>query len=219
LFTSQFEINIENVVASANLHQNIDLQSIARAFPTVEYKPDQFPGLVYRLKKPSTAVLVFSTGKLIVAGAKSESRAKRAVLKLVAELKTGGIVILGKPEVTIRNVVASADLGYRVDLEDAATNLEGTIYEPDQFPGLIYRQKDPKAVVLIFASGKLVCTGASHEADVERAVNKLHETLTMKGLTPSDIKAGIALFSAENPTNIPTEAEASHADISNIALK
>lgn len=184
LFTSQFEINIENVVASANLHQNIDLQSIARAFPMVEYKPDQFPGLVYRLKKPNTAVLVFSTGKLIVAGAKSENRAKRAVFKLVGELRTGGIVILGRPEVTIRNVVASADLGHRVDLEDAATSLEGTIYEPDQFPGLIYRQKDPKVVILVFASGKLVCTGASCEVDVDRAVTKLHETLVMKGLVP-----------------------------------
>ena len=187
MLKDQFNINIENVVASANLNQNIDLQSIVRAFPAVEYKPDQFPGLVYRLKKPNVATLVFSTGKLIVAGAKSEKRARRAVSKLVEELKGGGFVILGRPDVTIRNVVASADLGHRIDLEDTANSLEGTIYEPDQFPGLIYRLKEPKVVMLIFSSGKLVCTGASREVDVARAVSKLREALAIRGLIPYEV--------------------------------
>lgn len=186
MLRNEFNISIENVVASANLNQNIDLESIVRAFPAVEYKPDQFPGLVYRLKKPNVATLVFRTGRLIVAGAKSEKRAKRAVSKLVEELKMGGLVILGRPSVTIRNVVASADLGHRIDLEDTASNLEGTIYEPDQFPGLIYRLKEPRVVMLIFASGKLVCTGASREVDVERAVSKLREALAIRGLIPYD---------------------------------
>ncbi len=182
LSKDQFNINIQNVVASANLHQNIDLESIAKTFPTVQYKPDQFPGLVYRLKKPNTAVLIFSTGKLIIAGAKSEKRVTHAVSRLVEELKTSGLVILGKPDVAIRNVVVSADLGHRVDLEDVANSLAGTIYEPDQFPGLIYRMKEPKAVILIFTSGKLVCAGASSEVDAERAVSKLHEALVSRGL-------------------------------------
>jgi transcription initiation factor TFIID TATA-box-binding protein len=121
---------------------------------------------------------------VIVAGAKSENRARRAVSKLVEELKKGGIVILGKPDVTIRNVVASADLKHRIDLEDTANSLEGTIYEPDQFPGLIYRLKEPKVAILIFASGKLVCAGASCRVDVEKAVNGLSETLAVKGLIP-----------------------------------
>jgi transcription initiation factor TFIID TATA-box-binding protein len=171
-------------VASATLNQDIDLESIVKAFPTVEYKPDQFPGLVYRLRKPNVATLVFRTGRLIVAGAKSEKRAKRAVSKLVEELKTGGLVLLGRPNVTIRNVVASADLGYRIDLEDTANSLEGTIYEPDQFPGLIYRPKEPKVVLLVFASGKVVCTGASREVDVGRAISKLREALAIRGLIP-----------------------------------
>jgi transcription initiation factor TFIID TATA-box-binding protein len=184
LSRDQFNISIENVVASANLNQKVDLETVARTFPTVQYKPDQFPGLVYRLKKPSVCMLVFSTGRLVIAGAKSENKARRAVLKLVEEFKKGGLVIFGKPEVTIRNVVASADLGFPVDLEDAANKLEGTIYDPEQFPGLIYRMKEPKAVILIFTSGKLVCAGASHEADVERAVNKLSETLIAEDLVP-----------------------------------
>jgi len=109
-------------------------------------------------------------------------RATRAVSKLVEELKTGGLVIFGTPDVTIRNVVASADLGHQVDLEDTANILTGTIYEPDQFPGLIYRMKNPKAVILIFTSGKLVCAGAGSEVDAKRAVIKLHETLASEGL-------------------------------------
>ena len=184
MLRNQFNINIENVVASSDLHQNIDLESVARTFPTVEYKPEQFPGLVYRLRKPTVASLVFSNGKFIVAGAKSEKRAKRAALKLAEELTTGGIVILAKPDVRIRNVVGSADLGHQIDLEDAANILEGTIYEPDQFPGLIYRMKEPRVVFLIFASGRVVCTGASREVDVRRAVDKLHEALAIRGLIP-----------------------------------
>ena len=182
LFKDQFNINIQNVVASADLHQSIDLESIAKTFPAVKYKPDQFPGRVYHVKKPNAAILIFSTGKLIIAGAKSEMRATRAVSKLVEELKTGGLVIFGNPDVTIRNVVASADLGHQVDLEDTANILTGTIYEPDQFPGLIYRMKNPKAVILIFTSGKLVCAGAGSEVDAKRAVIKLHETLASEGL-------------------------------------
>jgi transcription initiation factor TFIID TATA-box-binding protein len=187
LLRNEFNISIENVVASANLNQRIDLESVVRAFPYVEYKPEQFPGLIYRLKKPSVSSLVFSTGRLIIAGAKSEKRAKRAVAKLVDELRTGGLVILGRPNIRIRNVVASADIGYQIDLEDMANNLEGTIYEPDQFPGLIYRLKEPKVVILVFASGKVVCTGANREIDIERAVRKLRETLAIRGLIPYNL--------------------------------
>jgi transcription initiation factor TFIID TATA-box-binding protein len=182
----QFSISIENVVASASLNQAVGLESIVKLFPAVEYRPDQFAGLVYRLKRPSVATLVFRTGKLMVAGAKSEIRARRAVQQLVNELRTGGIVILGKPDVTIRNVVASADLGQRIYLEDVANVLGGVIYEPDQFPGLIYRMKAPEVVILIFSSGKLVCTGATRQTDVEKAVKKLHETLASRGLIVPD---------------------------------
>ena len=175
-------INIENVVASATLKQTIDLNSIVRVFPGVEYRPEQFPGLVYRLKKPKTATLIFSSGKMVCTGAKSEAQSRKAVTKVTDELKRNGIVILGKPEIQIQNIVASAGLGGRIDLEKATYSLKRTMYEPEQFPGLIYRMDDPKVVILIFASGKLVCTGAKKEAEVPRAIAKLQETLEEKGL-------------------------------------
>jgi transcription initiation factor TFIID TATA-box-binding protein len=175
-------INIENVVASVTLKQRIDLNAIVRIFPGVEYRPEQFPGLVYRLKKPKTATLIFSSGKMVCTGSKSERQAHKAVLKVVDELKKGGIVIVGRPVIVVQNIVASAGLGGTIDLEKVVYSLKKTMYEPEQFPGLIYRMDEPKVVILIFASGKLVCTGAKKEIQVHIAVNKLQETLEAKNL-------------------------------------
>jgi len=175
-------INIENVVASATLNQAIDLNAIVRVFPGVEYRPERFPGLVYRLNKPRTATLIFSTGKMVCTGSKSERQARRAVSEVVDELKRGGIVILGRPIVEIQNIVASCGLGGHIDLEKAVYGLKKTMYEPEQFPGLIYRMDEPKVVILVFASGKLVCTGAKKESSVYIAVSKLQEILESKNI-------------------------------------
>jgi len=175
-------ISIENVVASATLNQKVDLNAVVKGYPGVEYRPEQFPGLVFRLKRPKTATLIFNSGKMVCTGAKSEKEARRAVMKVIKELKKGGIIIISKPELKIQNIVASASLGGMIDLEKAAFTLEKTMYEPEQFPGLIYRMSDPKVVILLFASGKLVCTGAKKEQDVYDAVQKLHILLEEKKL-------------------------------------
>ena len=170
-------IRIENVVASATLNQKVDLNAVVKGYPGVEYRPEQFPGLVFRLKRPKTATLIFNSGKMVCTGAKSEKESKRAVMKVVRELKKSGIIIIGKPELKIQNIVASANLGGMIDLEKSAYSLGRTMYEPEQFPGLIYRMDVPKVVILLFASGKLVCTGAKQEENVYEAVNKLHGKL------------------------------------------
>jgi len=170
-------INIENVVASATLKQKVDLNAVVKGYPEVEYRPEQFPGLVFRLKRPKTATLIFNSGKMVCTGAKSEKEARRAVMRVIKELKRSGIIIVGKPELKIQNIVASAALGGMIDLEKSAYSLGRTMYEPEQFPGLIYRMDEPKVVILLFASGKLVCTGAKREEDVYQAVNKLHKIL------------------------------------------
>jgi transcription initiation factor TFIID TATA-box-binding protein len=175
-------ISIENVVASATLNQKVDLNAVVKGYPGVEYRPEQFPGLVFRLKRPKTATLIFNSGKMVCTGAKSEKEARRAVMKVIKELKKGGIIIISKPELKIQNIVASASLSGMIDLEKAAYTLEKTMYEPEQFPGLIYRMSDPKVVILLFASGKLVCTGAKKEQDVYDAVQKLHTLLEEKKL-------------------------------------
>jgi transcription initiation factor TFIID TATA-box-binding protein len=175
-------IKIENVVASATLKQKLNLDLIVRACPSVEYNPEQFPGLVYKLKKPKTAMLIFGSGKIVCTGARSERQAKRAINMVINDLKKRGVPILGKPEIQVQNIVASADLGGRIDLEESATSLSKAMYEPEQFPGLIYRAEKPKVVMLLFASGRLVCTGAEKESEVYEAVNNLQETLEKKNL-------------------------------------
>jgi len=179
-------INIENIVASATVKHGIELNSVVKAFPDAEYRPGRFPGLVFRLKKPRTSTLIFSSGKMICTGARSEKEAERALRKLVKVLKEGGILILGKPEIKIVNVVATVNLGGSVDLlelYESERGMRGSIvYEPEQFPGLIYRMDSPKAVFLIFSSGKLVCTGARKVEDVHQAVVKLHGKLEDKNL-------------------------------------
>jgi len=175
-------IKIENVVASATLNQRVDLNAVVKGYPGVEYRPEQFPGLVFRLKRPKTATLIFNSGKMVCTGAKSEKEARSAVMKVVRELKKGGIIIISKPELKIQNIVASGILGGMIDLEKAAYSLGKSMYEPEQFPGLIYRMDEPKVVILLFASGKLVCTGAKKEEYVYDAVHKLHGILEEQSL-------------------------------------
>ena len=170
-------ISIENVVASASLDQKIDLLAIMKVFRNVEYRPKQFPGLVFRLKRPKTATLIFGSGKMVCTGAKSEKMARSAVKKVVRELKNNGIIILGKPTIVIQNIVASANLHGKIDLETAADIMDNVMYEPEQFPGLIYRMQDPKTVLLLFSTGKLVCTGAKSEEMVYESVAKVYEVL------------------------------------------
>ena len=83
-------IIIENVVATATVNQNIDLNSIVRVFPGVEYRPEQFPGLVYRLKNPKTTTLIFSSGKMVCTGAKSERQARKGIMRVVERSKVTG---------------------------------------------------------------------------------------------------------------------------------
>jgi len=123
---------------------------------------------------------------MICTGAASENEARRALRKLVRVLKEGGILIVGKPEMKIVNVVATVNLGGSVDLLESYESERGmrgkVVYEPEQFPGLIYRMDGPRAVFLIFSSGKLVCTGARKEEDVHQAVMELHRKLEQKNL-------------------------------------
>jgi transcription initiation factor TFIID TATA-box-binding protein len=175
-------INIQNVVAIAALNQKVDLNAVVRGYPGVEYRPEQFPGLVFRLKRPKTGTLIFSSGKMVCTGAKSGKESRSAIMKVVKELKKCGIIILSKPSLEVVNIVASGSLGGKVDLEKTVSTLGKTMYEPEQFPGLIYRMDEPKVVMLIFASGSLVCTGAKKEQDVYDAVHKLHGILEEQNL-------------------------------------
>jgi transcription initiation factor TFIID TATA-box-binding protein len=179
-------IAIVNVVASASVDQKMDLNDITKKFPDVEYHPDLFPGLVFRLRTPKTATLIFTSGKMVCTGSKSEEMARKAVKTVVQTLRKGGIKVKKDAEVTIQNIVSSINLGGKVHLEKAARALPRSMYEPEQFPGLIHRMLNPKTVILVFSSGKLVCTGAKNEQDVYKSVNNLHSLLEEKNLMVYD---------------------------------
>ncbi|WP_457549668.1 TATA-box-binding protein [Archaeoglobus sp.] len=182
--TRDFKIKIENVVASTQIGENIDLNKIAREIPDADYKPKQFPGLVLRTKEPKAAALIFRSGKVVCTGSKSVEDARRAVKQIVKIVGSLGIPVIEDPEVKVQNIVASADLGTDLNLNAIAIGLglENVEYEPEQFPGLVYRLRDPRVVVLIFGSGKMVVTGGKTPDDARRAVEKIAEELESLGL-------------------------------------
>jgi transcription initiation factor TFIID TATA-box-binding protein len=175
--TSLYDVKIQNVVAVANLGQKMDLLAIMKVFSNVEYRPKKFPGLVFKLKRPRTSTLIFSTGKMVCPGAKSEKEAFSVVRRVVRELRKEGFIISMSPKIDVVNVVGTADVRGEIDLEAMSDVLENVMYEPEQFPGLIYRMTDPKVVLLVFASGKLVIVGAKRREQVYEAADKIRAIL------------------------------------------
>jgi len=171
------EYRIENIVATVILQHPLDLNLIEARIPEVEYNPDQFPGLVYRMQNPKVTALIFKSGKMVVTGTKSVNQLVYAVKRILKSLIDKGIEIRGRPQIQLQNIVASANLHVIIDLEKAAQELERSMYEPEQFPGLIYRMNRPRVVLLIFSSGKMVITGAKREHEVEEAVQTIYRIL------------------------------------------
>lgn len=171
------EIKVENIVASATLGKKLELPKIAPALENVEYNLEQFPGLVFKLKEPKTAALIFGSGKLVCTGAKCIEDSKKAIHMTVDRIRELDAEIPEDFEIKIQNIVASANLGRILNLEAVALDLEDTEYEPEQFPGLVYRLSDPKVVLLLFGSGKVVCTGAKTADQAQLGVQKTKERL------------------------------------------
>jgi transcription initiation factor TFIID TATA-box-binding protein len=177
-------IKIENVVASTGIGTKLDLNEVIRILEGADYNKERFPGVVYRTTNPKTAALIFGSGKIVCTGAKSIEDVSNGLNKVFEKLKDMGIDIPKKPDITIQNIVASADLHTVLNLNAIAIGLglENIEYEPEQFPGLVYRLSTPKVVMLLFGSGKLVVTGGKKPEDAEAAVEKIVEELDGLGL-------------------------------------
>ncbi|HYC20292.1 MAG TPA: TATA-box-binding protein [Candidatus Bathyarchaeia archaeon] len=172
-------IEIVNVVASTGIGQEIDLTQATLALEGADYDPKRFPGLVYRTKDPKTAALLFRSGKIVCTGAKSIDEAYKGIENVFQSLRNIGIDVKGTPEIKVQNIVASADLHSTLNLNAIAIGLglENIEYEPEQFPGLVYRISNPKVVVLLFGSGKLVVTGGRKREDAVNAIDQIVEEL------------------------------------------
>ena len=182
------DYKIENVVATVvvEITEKIDLNQIARKHADVEYNPERFPGLVMRILKPKATILIFSTGKMVVTGMRKASEADKVVEKVLKNIRKAGIKV-SNPEITIQNIVASGDLHTNIDLNMAAIVMEYAMYEPEVFPGLIYRMQDPKTVFLIFSTGRIVCTGAKRKEIVKEAVRKLNIQVRELGVAKKEL--------------------------------
>ena len=177
-------ISLQNVVASTDIEQELALESVAMDLRGADYDPDNFPGVVYRTEEPRATTLLFRSGKMVSTGASSVEGVHTVLDGVFDDLRKLGIEIGDEPEVTVQNVVASADLGQRLNLNAIAIGLglENVEYEPEQFPGLVYRLDDPSVVVLLFGSGKAVVTGGNTREVVECAVEAVEAQLVDLGL-------------------------------------
>jgi len=187
-YENELDYKIENVVATVvvEIVEKIDLNQIARKHPDVEYNPERFPRLVMRVLKPKATILIFSTGKMVVTGLRKAEEAPKVVEKMIKNIKKAGIKV-SNPVITVQNIVASGDLHTNIDLNMAAIVMEFAMYEPEVFPGLIYRMPDPKTVFLIFSTGRIVCTGAKRKEIVREAVLKLNREVRELGIAKKNI--------------------------------
>jgi len=167
------EIKVVNIVVSSSLEHDIPLEKMAATLSNTEYNPEQFPGLVIRIKEPKTSALIFSSGKIVCTGARSIDKVEESIQKIIKSLEKIGINIKIKPEIKIQNIVASGHIGFPLNLNLYAMKLENTEYEPEQFPGLVYKLAEAKATFLLFSNGKVVCTGTKTEDEVYAALDKL----------------------------------------------
>jgi transcription initiation factor TFIID TATA-box-binding protein len=172
---------IVNIVLSVTYEGvQFNLEKLARSLDGARYDPEVFPGIAYKSYDPLASFLIFASGKMNCVGAKSMKDAKLAIKKLTMKLKKGGVKIRAEPKVKVQNIVASFDFGTEFDLERIARTFDNTEYEPEVFPGLVFRMEDPHVVVLLFVSGKGVCAGAKSTKDINRAAINITNILKHK---------------------------------------
>src|SRR6056297_2059728 len=178
-------IEIQNVVASTGIGQELDLEALAEDLPGADFNPDNFPGLVYRTQEPKAAALIFRSGKIVCTGAASTDEVHGALDIIFQKLRDLHIPVEDDPEITVQNIVSSADLGHSLNLNALAIGLglEDVEYEPEQFPGLVYRMDDPEVVILLFGSGKIVITGGKKPEDATAGVENMTERIAELGLS------------------------------------
>ena len=164
---------VENMVASANLEMDLDLYAIAYKVYDVEYEPEQFPGAIFKLKEPKSSLLLFKNGKIICTGCKNEKEVQLAIEKTQKMmLPFSKNAKKGKPTFKIENIVASAAFNVELDLYAIAAKNKDVEYEPEQFPGAIFKLKEPKSSLLLFKNGKIICTGCKSEKEVQAALDR-----------------------------------------------
>ncbi|KAM9202923.1 TATA box-binding protein-like 2 [Dugong dugon] len=168
---------LQNIVSTVNLACKLDLKKIALHAKNAEYNPKRFAAVIMRIREPRTTALIFSSGKMVCTGAKSEEQSRLAARKYARVVQK-----LGFParflDFKIQNMVGSCDVRFPIRLEGLVlTHQQFSSYEPELFPGLIYRMVKPRIVLLIFVSGKVVLTGAKERSEIYEAFENIYPIL------------------------------------------
>ena len=171
------DFRVVNIVVSTSLGQKMPLEKLAANLSNTEYNPEQFPGLVMRLRNPKTSALIFNSGNVVCTGAKDIATVEKSVESIIETLKKVDIEIKDKPKIEVQNMVASGNFDVHINLNELAIKLPNTEYEPEQFPGLVYKLSGARATFLLFTNGKFVCTGTNTEKEADEAVDILIEKL------------------------------------------
>ena len=183
---------LQNIVSTANLGCQLKLRQIALQARNAEYNPKRFAAVIMRIKEPKTTALIFSSGKMVCTGAKSEEDSKKASRKYAKIIRSLGFPVEFK-EFKVQNIVGSCDVKFQISLSklnmklgklnmssDNGSNKNKKYichYEPEIFPGLIYHMLQPEIVLLIFVSGKIVLTGAKEREEIYNAFKKIYPVL------------------------------------------
>lgn len=176
----QYEsLKIENIVASGAIADSIDLEVISNNIENCELNTKRFPGAVYRMENPKIASLIFSSGKVVLTGIRDNNSLEVGLKLIIGKMKEAGIACYDEPRVAVTNIVCSYDIGNKINLNKVVMtlSLENIEYEPEQFPGLVYRIADPKIVALLFSSGKIILTGGKNMDDIKRGLAFLEQKL------------------------------------------
>ena len=177
------EITIENIVSYAQVANGLDIEKIAEKLPEFSYSPSEFLGLTLKLDAPKTAVLLLPSGKAVCTGAKKIEDAESSISQLIDKVKKAKIKTNKDIEVKLQNIVVSANFEKELHLSSISKGLlfDRVDYDPKYFPGLIYKMEDIGASVILFSSGKVVCTGAKSIEDASSAIETIKEKLLSLG--------------------------------------
>ncbi|OMO98312.1 TATA-box binding protein [Corchorus olitorius] len=168
---------LQNVVSTVNLGCALDLKTIALKAGNAEYNPKRFAAVIMRIKEPKTTALLFASGKVVCTGAKSMELSKLACKKFARIVQKLGFQVVFK-NFKVQNMVASADVTAPVNLSRLSTDhYLFAKYEPELFPGLIYRIENPRITILVFPSGRIVLTGAKFKEEIDRAFGYIFPVL------------------------------------------
>ena len=175
------DIKIENVVGFTQIAESLDLGKLAEVIPDSRYNPEEVPALIIHSEKPKTVAMLFSNGKVVFTGPKTMEDAHELTESICEKLDGVGVKPYKQLDIKIQNIVASTDIKKNLNLRSIANSLENVEYDPEHFPGLIYKPDDPNAVILLFDSGKIVCNGTESE-EISTAIDRMTNKLSSLGI-------------------------------------